>query len=254
MEMMILVLMLISSVWLQPAFPNFCPYYMCTDKFESKEVCAIANYTGRRVNISLRECGKDSVCDILPSNLKETTCSPYYVRTKFYPGEYCRNDTECYSGVCQNNKCEGRELNEECTKDLECNPGLYCLIEQGRCVEAIKANSPYKENEKCAANLVKNETHCIKIGSIKNNKPSNVHSACRSLFADEGICLEGPTLDERHKNKIDVIRCYYDYEVNGTAKKIFMDPVCGMGKEAGGYCNPGIGDVKSHHVTFLNNN
>lgn len=232
MSLLILLLAAVSQ-----GHPVPCPKHVCSDKFSANNVCAKVDFSKDSVEVSLRTCNGGQVCDVSPLNLAETFCSPYYTITKFYPGEYCTNSIECYSNTCDNNKCKGQKENEECTGDIDCNPGLYCL--NTRCAKAV-ANDVCTEEQKCAANCAKNGDRCDLIGSVDNGKPSHVPGACRSLHIDEeGNCSEGPKLDPKQKNKANPEQC--SYTVGGKTKEEL--PVCGMNKDGHRYCNPGLGDV-----------
>jgi len=217
------------------SFPTHCPVYSCDSNILTGENCSKINFESENVTIALKGCKEDLVCDVSPFNLQETSCSLYYTTTKFYPGEYCRNETECYSGICENGKCKGQEEDKDCTKDIDCDPGLYCL--EKFCKKAI-VNDIYGKNQKCAANYVKNDNRCVKIGSIDNDKPASVSGACRSLYINsKGLCSEGPKLIKSESNST---KC--QYQVSETEKED-GDPVCGMSKSGESYCNPGVGDI-----------
>eukprot|EP00826_Nyctotherus_ovalis_P038648 TRINITY_DN3633_c0_g2_i10.p1 TRINITY_DN3633_c0_g2~~TRINITY_DN3633_c0_g2_i10.p1 ORF type:complete len:257 (-),score=20.26 TRINITY_DN3633_c0_g2_i10:280-1050(-) len=239
-------LFFLANAFLISAFPIYCPRYICTNKLSTNTACAKTNLTGERATITLKSCNDNSACDVIPSNLKETSCSPYYTNTRLYPGDYCRNKIECHSGICEKEKCKGKGENEKCKKDIDCDVGLFCLVDAagGKCVRALKANATCKKHERCAANLVNNGTHCVQIGSVPNGKSSTVPSACRSLFIDkQEICVTGPKLHPQHKNKANVTTCHYEYVADGKKVLVLKNPICGANKDGEGYCNPGIGDV-----------
>jgi len=223
------------------SFPAHCPVYSCDNNTLTGKNCAKINFERENVGITLKGCEGDLVCDVSPFNLQETSCSPYYTTTKFYPGEYCRNETECYSGNCKNGKCEGKKESQNCTKDIDCDPGLYCL---GKFCKKAIVNNTCGKDEKCAANYVKNESRCVKIGSIDNDQPASVPGACSSLYINsKGLCSKGPKLRE---NKFNSNSNKCEYEVDEIV--IEDDPVCGMGENGESYCNPGVGNIDSASV------
>ena len=154
----------------------------------------------------LKKCEKpEHVCDTYGMNSSEAICSPYYTKPRFYPGEYCRNSSECYTNNCNETtkKCIGKEFEDSCTKDAECNPGLFCLkIDEktGKCNHTQKLNDHCDENSKCGSNMVCEKNNCTLIGSKKNGVLADNKNACLSFFIISGKCAPGPKLQVEMEN------------------------------------------------------
>ena len=220
-----------------------CPKYECYTEEKKLDVCAKMDLVADIMSIKVRKCaGTDEICDMPESLGEEGICAKYYSTAKFYPGEYCRNDTECYSGSCVNNTCTGKDLGDDCLDDGECNSKFFC--KDGKCAEtlALKAACDVFTN-KCKANLVCDNAECVKIGSKNNGENAMIPGACKSLYTMKGVCAPGPALEQgKEENPTACV-----YRLNNK-ENITETPMCGMTKTGKKFCKPGRGDVSVSNV------
>ena len=217
-----------------------CAKYVCSKEFSTDTACAKQSFDNGAV-IKLRKCSDESkVCDIKEVEDEEGLCSASYSTPKFFPGEYCRADSECYSLKCHNNTCVGHSLGGSCQEDVECDSGLYCA--QGQCVSALGAGKTCSEEIKCKANLVCDAGTCVLIGSKKDGEDSSMQGACASFFASNGKCKHGPTLiDQGGRTKCPASgQCEYNVK---DEKGFSLPCTCGMTENGDSFCEPGRGDV-----------
>jgi len=228
-----------------------CPKYSCGANFENPNACSKQIMEEHNVHMLLRECKENEVCDIKENSDEEGVCAKHYSASKFLPGEFCTDNSECLSTVCKDGVCVGKGEGEQCEIADECNPGLMC--------HGKLCNSAAKENDECdawhhvcQANLVCDNGHCVKIGSKKKGEKANAPGACETLYVHEGVCTTAPTL----LTKSDV-KCTEDtmceYEIKDIGK--FSEKcVCGMTKDGEKFCNPGRGDAAiSDYMKYVKN-
>eukprot|EP00826_Nyctotherus_ovalis_P000845 TRINITY_DN10057_c0_g6_i2.p1 TRINITY_DN10057_c0_g6~~TRINITY_DN10057_c0_g6_i2.p1 ORF type:complete len:146 (+),score=17.15 TRINITY_DN10057_c0_g6_i2:63-500(+) len=108
-----------------------CPKYS-TKASLSYPVCATFSFASNATLIKLNSCPTPQVCDLTTSapDSRSFLCQKYYATAAYYPGEYCEGDSECFSGVCKDNMCEGVEEGGQCDSDVDCSPRLYCLLDE----------------------------------------------------------------------------------------------------------------------------
>jgi len=219
-----------------------CTKYIPTTTFFTNLSCA--KYTFKTSTIMyLKACPEQKVCDFTsPQENKEFFCRNNSHSPIYYPGEYCSNDSECFSNICKDNTCKGKE---NCNKDIDCKPGHYCL--KGTCEEAVTEGKECNETKKCKANLVCNKT-CIKLGSIKNGQEAINPKACSSFYITGGKCSTGPKLNEEDKDKENPKQCTYKYKDESTRTD---KAICGLNKEGARYCALGEGDMELEKVVLL---
>ena len=215
-----------------------CLSYSCDGKFSNANGCLKYSIINETSKVFLRKCSDNKICDSRNTDENnEALCSPYYELARKYPGEYCKNNTECYSYKCVNNICAGNPNNSYCNNDAYCDKGLYCLDYE--CVPT--SNTDCNDKKKCSVNLVCDDGKCIKIGSKDIKKRATVPSACSTFYlSEEGICAKGPNLVTKGPNPI---KCKY-------SDKSENDPICGMNSKGDTYCNNGAGDIDFTDVIF----
>lgn len=94
----------------------------------------------------VQPCADGKVCT---KDKSQYTCEDLPT-SKLYPGEACKENIDCESGVCTNSKCVGKAIDEACTKDLECNPGSYCdKATTNKCVALLETGSKCDRDWQC---------------------------------------------------------------------------------------------------------
>ncbi len=223
-----------------------CPTFTCQKDFDNPNGCSKQAFTDEGMQLWLRSCNTSAVCDVPNSIDEEGVCTDHYTTPKFYPGEYCRHDAECYTFNCQNSTCVGKPVNDNCTDDTECNAGLYC--KNAVCVPTLaeKADCDLTLN-KCGSNLVCDSGKCVKIGSKAVDEPVTVPGACSTFYAVNGKCAEGPNLRGDDQKCPASLECEYTL---GTGS--FKEPcTCGMTATGARFCNWGRGDLDMSDVSPL---
>ncbi len=230
-----------------------CDRYNCTTSLEDGQCARIDQIDQPKPYIvfQLQTC-KDSkqICDLRfgaePDYCRTVRTSP----TKF-PGEFCLNDTDCFSGKC-NATCQGLSEGAECSDDSQCNTKLFCNSTR-QCAPVKKENDDCSSSVKCDSYLVCNNLKCTKIGSLEDNSKATAPAACKSFFILNGTCTAGPTLvrPEEEPTEGPIVcpgKCTYKLADN----KEFTEPcVCGRTADGIPLCNPGKGDISTDDVILF---
>lgn len=211
--------------------------------FDAKQ-CYEVKREDKQFQFYLGTCPENSACDFY-TNFERGDCVEK-VPTRL-PGEYCGDTNTCRYGTCKNNICEGAKYNETCTLDEECQPGLYCNKTK-ICDYTIPNGQPCTNENKCGPGHVCDEK-CIAMLSIETGVNSKVSAACKSFYAYNGTCVEGPKLD-REDGGEGPMECTTGCSYISSAGTLTSACACGMNDGQKKYCNPGIGDVKFDDVSF----
>lgn len=215
-----------------------CKKYITDTENTTKDICIrVKNNT-----VYLKKCSDDKICDFnISLNSSEYYCNEYHTNISYYPGEYCRNNIECYSNMCINNICKPIAIFEgKCINDIYCNAGFYCDT-SNNCKEAIGNNGKCNDTIKCKANLVCNNGVCVKIGSKKLNEEANNKYACESFRISDNKCAKATSCKQKNEPHQD--NCEYD-------EGISSNPECGINKNGHKYCNLGEADVELNEVFY----
>lgn len=227
-----------------------CPIYNCELNFANKESCYRQSYINGNISLQLHSCLDNKVCDIQQSSsdAEQGTCAKAYSAPISYPGEYCRNSSECYSTQCVNSTCVGLSKDSACVSDADCAAGLYCL--SATCQPALKEGEACDATHRCMSNLVCDSGSCVLIGSRKVGTIASMPGACETMYVFNGKCAAGPTLKTSVglTNSPEDGQCVYAFS---EGKTITKEPTCGMTSKGKTFCNPGIGDVKIANVLSL---
>ena len=223
-----------------------CYKYECVT-FENSSQCA-SKETDEI--IQLQPCTSPLVC---PLELGERPdyCRDNLVLEQRYPGEYCEDGYECYSGECIDNKCKGGDVSKTCSYNYECDAGLYC--NDKKVCNHTNIHIDCNSFESCGAFHVCSNYKCVGMGSIDNGKPATVSAACKSFYTYKGNCTEAPKLVRENQctgpepcNNTSNRTCLYE---SNTIKNITDHCKCGMTREGTKFCNPGIGDIDISDVS-----
>ena len=241
-----LILLLFASA--QADFP--CALYTC-DESLAPNTCAARSIHGLDMIIKLQGCDETKICDLesWPDDL--ALCKSAYEHPTLYPGEYCRNSTECYSKKC-NEVCVGKDTDESCHSSTDCSPGNSCY--RGRCEHTLLDGSACTIGEQsCGAASVCDQGVCIRIGSQQNGQSAANPATCASFYIQDAKCSEAPRLvteetgEEEEKYQCpETKQCMYGFKE--TEEKITEPCVCGVNNNGTKYCQPGIGDVDLNDV------
>lgn len=216
-----------------------CNKYSCDTVFKDPNACMKFDLNGASNQVHLKPCPQDMVCDPALVKGDEALCAKNYSSPKYYPGEYCRVDSECFSRKCVKDVCEGGAKESVCTEHWQCDKGLRCL--NGKCAATLEAKGRCAAAEECSVNLVCDNGECVKIGSKKVGDLASAPGACVTFYVSGGKCEQAPKL----KSSSDT-ECVY------TNDKKDM-PLCGMTTTGKKYCNYAAGDVNIQDVLFTIN-
>lgn len=153
----------------------------------------------------LNPCDKGYICT--PVTGTNSTCfkEPPVTEADKYPGENCKDNTDCVYGTCQNDICDSKTAGAACEDTLECNTGLYCDTTSKLCTQLKTDGAICSDNYECG-----------------------MHSYCQ-IQADRKVCAAYFTV----KSKTEIESCdtiavecesLYCYEDDSTSP-ICFDPV-----------------------------
>jgi len=223
-----------------------CLVYTCKDDLP-KDVCSTKVINPTNITYTMKACeGDNKVCDV---RLKEKDqCADFYDQKLSYPGEYCRNNKECFKGNCPNEThvCTLNPGNTTCEDDLDCNPGLFC--KSGNCVKQKMFNETCGKEDRCHPSFACNDSLCIKVGSGENGQKASSPLVCKSFYVEEGVCKEGPKLTNYTD---DGLKCPESNLCTYTIDKHDFTDKCRCGRNSAGvkYCQPGRGDINMQDVS-----
>ena len=195
----------------------------------------------------------EGVCKIFQEN----------INIRRYPGEQCNFDVDCIlpNSTCNNGKCSGGGLNDDCNETFQCLVGLYCNKELGQCKEQKGEGQTCVEGWDCQNYLGCFKGRCIKFGLLKKGikvswdlapfpgeDKRNYLCYTGELEQSDGLhgnfCVENDYDDNWVKSKgknIDedgFIECNFGekcYYINGK-NKFDRDCQCGYNKMGQGFC------------------
>ena len=247
MELGLLILLLCTANCLEVLR---CNKYMCEEDFERSDSCSKKTVKGDEVIIKLRKCANDSlICDISGELEIEDLCKTSYSSPLYYPGEYCRDNQECYSNICTNHICVGS--NDTCKENEDCSAGLYC--KNDKCTDALKAGADGCDaTNKCVANAICDSGKCLLIGSKENEGNATISGLCRSMYSYEGKCMNGPRIENENDLKACPASGSCTYKLDNE-QNITEECSCGMKATEDKLCNPGRGNIKVNDVRYIFN-
>jgi hypothetical protein len=227
-----------------------CLFYQCNDQLPAG-VCSSKTLNNSNTIFQMKECDGEKVCDV---RLKgDDKCEDSYKQKVAYPGEFCRNDSECIKGTCSKDKiCTLNPGNTTCEDDTDCNPGLFCKA--SNCEKLKMFNESCSGEDKCHPSTVCNYSVCVKLGSGIIGQKASAPIACKSFYLEGGACQEGPKLTNHSE---DGLACNEGYlcEYTKVDKSKYNDKCrCGRGAMGAQYCQPGRGDIDMQPVRILANN
>ena len=227
-----------------------CTNYLCGGLDNGQ--CAKQTVTDDNVTINLNPCKDGYFCDI-HFNEDPDVCSEKKLIAHLYPGEYCSDNLECLSGLCNvtsnttsNKYCIGKVLGDSCTQNIDCNPNLYCDTASNTCLAAKKLGETCNNN--CIAGLLCHGGQCIALGSIKKGESATMISACETFYIVDGLCSKGPALVKNGSESGPILctdGCTY---LTAKGDSVVEDCQCGRTSTGLKLCSPGYGDISMSDV------
>jgi hypothetical protein len=207
-----------------------CDIYRCSQFNLQDNQCVYihpinANSTTQNIfDISLT-CGVDKYCP--PPAYTNQSCTVKPINNQLIDGDACRNNTNCASNICNNNKCHGVQAMGVCANNTMCATGLFCgkvatnsttlnCILQKKVGESCETDFDCVNNAGC----YKLNKTCVNYLSISDGTP--IHDGgdllCQNMKVVKGFCVS--TLLNQHNDE-----CVAN---NGTLQKQCVYNVTGF--------------------------
>lgn len=155
-----------------------CPVLKC-NTLKNTINCAEYDTTASQFNVQLCS-NKTLTCAITGvdiANVDIPCKEPVEVLNRL-DKKKCDKPEQCASGVCENQACVGKKVNEACDQDNKCAINLRCVNSQ--CKELIKIGSPCTDNNECEIGAVCNSLTCVAIYSFADGTVATNTKACQS--------------------------------------------------------------------------
>lgn len=161
---MIKILDVFAGVWL---LVSSCGQLKCLeDTEENNNTCMINHFEPSQLVQEVKICKNGLICNSTKS-YEVMTCTNRTKRDE----EKCENGSDCYSNICDNFICKGKEIGENCFRDEECRNNLFCdktcrnFINAGdECIRMMECPFGYGCGSKTEGGSMK----CRKLYSIPN--------------------------------------------------------------------------------------
>ncbi|CAG9327674.1 unnamed protein product [Blepharisma stoltei] len=174
-------------------------------------------------------------------------------------GWSCCENSDCISGSCINNTCQGLTSGQECEYHGQCQPWYYC---SGYCTlvsAEIGSNcdTDYECPPGCGCNLKK----CTGLLSLDDGEKSENMKFCKSMLVQDGIC-DNIVIYSEAEQYLDYpfqcnmgSNCMYLYRMT---KKFAYSKSCNCGGDRGnstGFCwfdTPGVSSIDISQALVFN--
>ena len=172
----------------------------------SQQYCPAFNYSPTKSNICFSPDALSNSVQVNPCpNSRSCSFNPYNFASKGYctgsengiidampqlPGSKCSESRQCINeeGVhCVQGTCEGLQQSSSCNFTDQCNPGLYCNIQNdtGTCQLLIKPGKPCTSNDFCTYGYGCNFGYCANLFSLNSGMEVD-RSSC--VFGRSDLC------------------------------------------------------------------
>ena len=177
-----------------------------------------------------------------------TCVEPEMAVAKKYPGEKCKQNTDCMYGNCVMGACFNKQAGEACTSHEECNPSLYCAA--GVCTSQIVVGEKgCTDDWQCQNNAGCDNGVCKEYFSVPSKEwvgscPSNhTNYVCESTFCFNGLCLDAPasSFPTSQFCTTDQVCISRDYE-ESEGVLFYSSCTCGNNKDGNKFCSLFPGD------------
>jgi len=158
---------------------------------------------------NLQQCSDDKMCPFnsyFKSN-HTVTCAPKkdpFIR--YYPGQICSVDNDCYTQKCkEGGVCAGTDADQPCENNFECYHGYTCIPiadESGKATDKSKCQKQKNGGEKCFS-----DTDCINTHGCHNNNCTEYFSVANNVVLSNesefykqsgfSFCASGFSLDKK---------------------------------------------------------
>ncbi|CAG9318544.1 unnamed protein product [Blepharisma stoltei] len=251
---------------------SLCPTYNChSGGFDLGNTCAFVTPSK---NVLMQICDENNLapmCMVNPQIFNNFTCGqvPPYTAPLAYPGESCRADSQCRSGQCYQNVCQGQALGYSCISDADCNVGLHCGM-GGLCTKQHPYNQECNSDYDCQNGFGCNRTMyasgaCLPYYGVQNGEAVgicvDVLGEGNSNLCESGSCMpiypgtnaEGICQPSFRSAGTYPMTCQVDSDCIGTngVNKLTGACQCGMDKDGLAYCSAWSGDLPAYTVRSI---
>lgn len=101
-------------------------------------------------------------------------------------GKKCCYNSECKSNKCKDSYCAGKNLDDYCEADEECEPSAYCYLNY--CTKLKNIGDSCSIDSECPIGTGCNFEKCVKIFSLGSGNETTDKKFCKSNFEDNGYC------------------------------------------------------------------
>ena len=211
------------------------------------------NDTSHQV-LKIKECSSSEKCQIdrtSSTQLYDFSASSYgcvssdWLPGLKYPGEICRQSSECGSGQCSSNgKCAGLSQGQPCSVHGDCDVGLVCLGGVSRfCTAQVSERGHCESDEECVNSCLCYNRQCTKYLTVPTGSTIGYSSSsllCTTGYASRGVCSEAP---KNSKAADDPCYSYRDCKtVFPDGKTDLTNCLCGLNDKGFAYCQAVAGD------------
>jgi len=213
--------------------------------YETKEIFALENYSGKCINNS-------------------PTPRLSYNR---YPGEACRDDADCFNKLCIKGYCYSKNKGDLCDKNYRgshyCGLGLFCgrfniTEKEDSCIDLKATGEECNDSFECKMNLICYNGICAKeLFSIQNDKklfveninddyvknnPSLLCESGKFFKQADGICASYELLNKTNGDGYaecdieDKNSCVYQVKSDFSNYTFTQQCECGYNSEGKSYC------------------
>lgn len=160
--------------------------FLCgKDYLEVEDLCGVYNEKTDTFYIG-KKCGKKEQC-LYNSLTHVWQCvkkADYTKNTK-----KCTYHEECISGECLNSACHAQTENSTCTKNEQCEVGLYCS-DYRTCEKYLEVGKECTSSDQCGPRLLCNENYCTEFASLSPGSRTIDPILCTTGLAFSGMCIK----------------------------------------------------------------
>jgi len=221
-----------------------CPVFQCSEsrhiQLPSLQCVWNHNVTGVQVfDIQASNCLPNEECIINLQPEKNSSCT-LKLSTKKIDKEACLNNVDCYSNICNNMQCTGKQENVLCLLHEECANGLYCGYDTpNNTTFPKKCHAQYgfgasctedaqcQNNMGCYFNTTEKNATCVKYLSLPDGSKVRTEQAhlCKSHYIFNNICISS-SLQSGDKCLFGQNECKYTYYLNGKEETYVQGCQC----------------------------
>lgn len=257
-----------------------CDLDLGAEEFGKNRTCAV---DGGEVNYANQCYEDDHFClvdhSVLNNNKKCSNVSVVPWKEDLPAGDDCTGLASCYDGVTctkvtnTTSLCMGKAIDEDCTNDKQCNPGLFChektgVFQSGKvCQPVKKIDETCNADERCEFRSMCVNSTCVEFGNLTDGsrfelmdkelypsitRNSEFHLAgrvCQNFFAfNSGYkgetgqymfeCSQGPHANfTDYTREADNLTCSFNHiTANGTSVAFDLPAKCGFNMDHFHYC------------------